>query len=111
MASLATKNITIGAGKTMVLTTLTDTDINGSAGALTRWRSSIDGTQYSINIPAPITLQYQNPKDCISNFLISADDGTSIDGLNNINWDLTGGINQAILYYYYYKPRICNNVI
>lgn len=81
-----TRTVTIGAGTTLTLTNLTNTNVNGSAGALTQWRSSIPGTTYNMSIPAPITLQYQNPRDNVASALVTADDYTSTDGGHNTNW-------------------------
>ena len=42
---------------------------------------------FNLVIPAPITLTYQNPENCSVNNLITVNDGTSLDGGDNNNWD------------------------
>jgi len=81
-----TGTITIEAGATLTLSNLTNTDLNGVAGALTQWKSSSSGTQFNLIIPDEIILIYQNPQDCNSSDIITVDDGTSVDGGNNVNW-------------------------
>jgi hypothetical protein len=41
MNKATTRTITVAATKTLTLTNLTDTNLNGSDGALTLWRQSV----------------------------------------------------------------------
>ena len=86
MTKATTRTITVVTGGTLTLTNLTDTNVNGTPGALTRWRSTTPGTQFNITIPAPITLTYQNPSDCVSSQTVTVTDGTSANGGNNFRW-------------------------
>jgi hypothetical protein len=87
MSSTTARTITVAAGKTLTLTTLTASDLNGQSGGLNIWRSGTPTSQFNLNIPSPITLTYQNPQDCSVNHLISAYDGTSVDGETmSIGW-------------------------
>jgi hypothetical protein len=85
-----TRTITIGAGQTLTLTNLTDTNLNGSVGAQTQWRSSSPGTTVYLTLPAPIILTYQNPQDVTASQMITSTDAGSTDGNRNINWEFSG---------------------
>lgn len=87
MSKVTTRTITVAATKTLTLTNLTDTNLNGTLGALTQWRSGTPGNQFNVTIPAPITLTYQNPQDCVISQVTTVSDGTSVNGgNNNTNW-------------------------
>jgi hypothetical protein len=86
MSSTTARTITVAAGKTITLSNLTDTNLNGSSGGLNIWRSGTPGSRFNLAIPEPITLTYQNAQDSSVNNVIFATDGTSVDGLNNVNW-------------------------
>lgn len=86
LTKVTTRRVTVNAGVTLTLTNLTNTNVNGAAGALTEWRSFVPGVTYNLSIPAPITLQYQNPQDNVASALITADDYTSMNGGNDTNW-------------------------
>jgi hypothetical protein len=87
MNKVTTRTITVAATKTLTLTNLTDTNLNGSVGALTQWRSGTPNSSFNVTIPAPITLTYQNPQDCAISQNTTVSDGTSLDGGgNNTNW-------------------------
>jgi parallel beta-helix repeat protein len=86
MSSTTARTITVATGKTLTLTTLAASDLNGSSGGLNIWRSGTPSSQFYLNIPNPTTLTYQNPQDCSVNNAINAADGTSVDGLNNVNF-------------------------
>lgn len=87
LTKATTRTVTIGAGQTLTLTNLTDTNLNGSAGALTQWRSSVPGTGVNLSIPAPVTLTYQNPQDVTASQKITSTDAGSVNGGSNSNWD------------------------
>lgn len=86
MTKATTRRISVAATKTIILTNLTATNLNGGAGALNEWRSFTPGTQFNLVIPAPIALLYQNPQDCVASQVIDVTDDTSVNGGNNTNW-------------------------
>jgi hypothetical protein len=88
MTKPTTRTITVSAGTTLTLINLTASNLNGSSGALTQWRSGTPGTRFNLVIPSPITLTYQNPMDVNSSEVITANDGTTVDGGNNIKWSI-----------------------
>ena len=80
------ETFTVPAGDTVIVLNLDASDWSGTVGALVAFRSSIPGTQYTINIPADIALEYMNPQDCvITGGTITQTDST--DGGNNVGWD------------------------
>jgi len=86
MTKATSRTITVLAGGTLTLSNVTDTNLNGSAGALTQWRSTILGTAFNLSIPGIITLTYQNPQDSAASAEITANDGTSLNWGGNTNW-------------------------
>lgn len=86
LTKAATRTVTMAAGATLTLTNLTNTNVNGSTGALTQWRSGTDGIPFNLVIPAVITLTHQNPRNCTVDDSVYCLDGTSVDGGGNTKW-------------------------
>lgn len=86
-------------GETFTITALAAANWNGAAGSLNAFRSSVPGTQYTIDIPNAETMEYMNPQDCVlTGFEITVDDGTSADGGNNEGWIFPEGMKSKKLY-------------
>jgi|WetSurMetagenome_2_1015567.scaffolds.fasta_scaffold01475_10 hypothetical protein len=97
MTKPTTRTITVGAGDTLTLTNLTNTDLDGSAGALTQWRSGTPASPFNLIIPSPVTLTYQNPQDCISSQYVTANDGTSVNSGNNVKWLIDADVDPPVI--------------
>lgn len=82
------KTLTFQAEETFTLSNLSAANWNGSAENLNKLRSTNEGTQYNLVIPADVSLEYMDVKDAaiMPEHVIYVDDGTSIDGGNNNGW-------------------------
>jgi hypothetical protein len=78
------KTGTFEQGETFVISALDTSDWNGAEGFLNKFRSSLPGTQYTINIPGDTVLSYVNPRDYLS--LDSLTAYNSVDSTNNTKW-------------------------
>lgn len=76
------------AGDTLRVHQLPDSSWNGSVDEFISFRSKDPGFKYYIQTPSADTVfvKYMNPKDCHAVGVISAADGTSVNGGNNVNW-------------------------
>lgn len=87
LTKATTRTLTVAAGTTLTLTNLTNTNFNGTVGALTRVRSSVPGTQFTMVIPNAVSLVYYDSQDCIyQGFDVTANDGTSVTRGNNLRY-------------------------
>lgn len=78
---------TFEAGQTFTISNLAAANWSGAAAALNTVRSSVPGTQFTMVIPNAATLTFYDSQDCIyQGFDITANDGTSITGGNNVRY-------------------------
>ena len=80
--------LTFAAGSVQTITAATGSvTLQGAAGQLLSLRSSVPGTQWSVNATSPRTLGYLNVQDANNtNATIMAAGSTSVNSGNNTSW-------------------------